>query len=93
MEYAYKHLSHSYMIQRDLLHIKCVMCITLGGAVYYFKTVNIQFGECHTQINMLGLQSFVLKLPVHGTQVPQKTWDFNVCYELYFIKDISWFTY
>jgi len=35
-------MSHSYMIQRDLLHMKHVMCIMLGGAVYYFETVNIQ---------------------------------------------------
>jgi len=41
MEYAYN-MSHSYMIQRVLLHMKRVMCISLGGAVYYFKTVNIQ---------------------------------------------------
>jgi hypothetical protein len=41
MESAYN-MSHSYMIQRDLLHMKRVMCIVLGDAVYYFKTVNIQ---------------------------------------------------
>jgi hypothetical protein len=33
MEHAYKHLSQSYVIQRDLVLMECVKCVMQGGLV------------------------------------------------------------